>query len=243
MSVLLQPHRFAAAAFAPTDIAGLKAWFKADGTLYQDSARTTLAAADADPVGSWSDGSGQNNHASQATAGSRPLLKLGILNGRPVIRFDGANDRLQTAAFGAALAQPNTVFVVAKRTGGGAEAFLDGRTDATHLFRKNVGGSYNLYAGGDFVVVAADANWHIVQGVFNGASSKARVDGGAAATGNAGTSSMDGATVGSRANSSEWMNGDIAEILIYNANLSLAQLDQVGNYLAGRYGLAWSAAS
>lgn len=40
-----------AAAFSPLSIPGLKLWLKADGTLWQDSARTTPAIADGDPVG------------------------------------------------------------------------------------------------------------------------------------------------------------------------------------------------
>jgi hypothetical protein len=58
--------------FAPTDLTGLQFWFKADGTLWQDSARTTAATADADPVGAWDDASGNANNATQATAGTRP---------------------------------------------------------------------------------------------------------------------------------------------------------------------------
>lgn len=81
----------------PTDIANLQCLFLGSSTLYQDAARTTLATADTDPVGSWTDTSGNNNHAfSSSTA--RPLLKLAIVNGQRVLRFDGVNDILELTA-------------------------------------------------------------------------------------------------------------------------------------------------
>jgi len=43
--------------------------------LYQDSAGTTPVAADGDPVGLMLDKSGNGNHASQATAASRPVYR------------------------------------------------------------------------------------------------------------------------------------------------------------------------
>ncbi len=75
--------------FDPTQIAGLKFWLKADGVLWQDSARTVRATADGDPVGAWDDGSAIGANCLQATAGRRPLLKLNQLNGLPTVRFNG----------------------------------------------------------------------------------------------------------------------------------------------------------
>jgi hypothetical protein len=73
--------------FLPTQIPGLVAWFDASSGMFQDSAGTTPAAADADPVGKWTDQSGQGNHATQGTTGNKPQLKLAIQNGKPTVRF------------------------------------------------------------------------------------------------------------------------------------------------------------
>lgn len=73
-------------------------WLKADGVLWQDSARTTPAVADGDPVGAWDDASGNGRNLTQANTGLRPLLKLSIQNGLPVVRFDGADDVLALAS-------------------------------------------------------------------------------------------------------------------------------------------------
>jgi hypothetical protein len=104
--------------FSPTDIAGCKLWLAADGTLWQDSARTTPATADGDPVGAWDDASGGGNHATQATAGFRPLLKTAIVNSKPVIRFDGTDDFLSAAI--AADASVTAFFVAKKNSGASA---------------------------------------------------------------------------------------------------------------------------
>jgi len=102
-----------AATFAPSDLPNMDVWFKADGTLYQDSARTILAVAADDPVGSWSDASTNVRHANQATAGKRPLLKLAVANGKPGIKFDDVDDVLGTASFTAPTNR--TIFFAFKR--------------------------------------------------------------------------------------------------------------------------------
>lgn len=48
---------------------------------------------DGDPVSTWPDSSG-NGHDVTAAGTARPLYKTNILNGKPVVRFDGINDLL-----------------------------------------------------------------------------------------------------------------------------------------------------
>src|SRR5262249_51935248 len=66
----------------------------AAGVLWQDDAGTLPATADGSPVGKVTDGSPAGNHLIQATADARPVLKLAIVKGLPVLRFDGLNDYL-----------------------------------------------------------------------------------------------------------------------------------------------------
>jgi hypothetical protein len=85
----------------PSDLANLVAWYDA-------SAITGLV--DTDPVATWSDLSGAGNHISQATGASRPTYRTGIVDGKPVVRFDGSNDLLAATMSTSATA---TVLVVA----------------------------------------------------------------------------------------------------------------------------------
>lgn len=65
-------------------------------TMFQDSAGTTPVTADGQPVGKILDKSGRGNHATQATAASRPLYKTdGTYHW---LQFDGVDDSLSTAA-------------------------------------------------------------------------------------------------------------------------------------------------
>ena len=80
--------------FSPADIAGLELWLQADKGIFQDSAKTTPATSDGDVIGAWEDQSGNGNDALQGTTVNKPVLKLSIVNSRPVVRFDGANDDL-----------------------------------------------------------------------------------------------------------------------------------------------------
>jgi len=65
-------------------------------TLFQDSAGTIPVTAAGQPVGLMLDKSGNGNHASQPTAGKRPILQeSGGLYG---LKFDGVDDCMYTAA-------------------------------------------------------------------------------------------------------------------------------------------------
>lgn len=82
-------------------------------TLYQDSALTTLAVADADPVGGWKDKSGNGRNVTQATGAARPTLRLAVQNGRPVLRFDGTDDTLLFSGGALDLARNVAEFTIA----------------------------------------------------------------------------------------------------------------------------------
>jgi len=72
------------AVFAPSDISGLQLWLKAD----------SLSLSDNDPVAAWTDSSGSGNNMAQSDSSMRPIYKTNILNGQPVVRFDGVDDYL-----------------------------------------------------------------------------------------------------------------------------------------------------
>lgn len=53
----------------------------------------TLALNDGDSVGTWTDSS-YNSEDATASGTARPTFKKSILNGNPVVRFDGSNNKL-----------------------------------------------------------------------------------------------------------------------------------------------------
>lgn len=80
--------------FTPESLAGLRAWYRTDAELFQDSAKTTAAASNGDPVGAWGDQTVNGLDLTQGTAGSRGTLVTGAINGLPAVAFDGSADNL-----------------------------------------------------------------------------------------------------------------------------------------------------
>jgi len=84
-----------AALSSPLDISGLQVWFDFSdpSTMFTD-AGVSPVSGDGDRIYRINDKSGNNNHASQATEGYRPLYKASIQNGLSMGKGDGSDDRL-----------------------------------------------------------------------------------------------------------------------------------------------------
>jgi len=228
-------------------------WYRADGPLWQD-AGVTPAVLDAAVVGRWEDLTANADHVNQATAGFRPTLRLNVLNGHPVIRFDGVDDFLRGAfTNGGALAQPITMLAVAQLDAGavndGVNHVILDDNDTPSTFKNYSRGAgipddWAIYfgAGAALTGSASNSNWNIWTTLANGAASRFWHNGIAeCAAGNAGGAGLSGITLGSKGHpAGEYWEGDIAEIIIYDSDLSDADKNQVGNYLAARYGLVYA---
>lgn len=218
----------APSAYTPP-VAGPLLWFEASSESY----------ANGDPVSSATDRSGNAHDATQASGPARPAFVTNVLSGLPVYRFD-ADDLLHTTNF--ALAQPLNVFFVAKAANGASQYLCDGNGGNQLVVMKASDDSLRAYGGGFIVGPALDAGFHILQVTFAGGSSVARIDGGAGTTGDTGTSSVSGFTLGAYGGAAAFLQGDIAEALVYGA-LTLVQVNAIGSYLGGKYGLAWTTAT
>ncbi len=103
-----------ARAFLPTDLTGLQLWLDANdaSTLFQDAAKT-ISAGDGDVVGAWANKSSSGKpDATMTTTSQKPTLRTGVVNGLPIVRFDGADDHLDLGDYSALTA--GEIFVVIK---------------------------------------------------------------------------------------------------------------------------------
>jgi len=227
-------------------------WYRSDDA-YQDAGRTTPVASDGDVVGNWTDLAANADHASQATTGKKPTWQNGAgdqLNSHPVIRWDGIDDWLQaTFTTGGTINQPATILVVAKldalAVNDGAVHRLTSGDDISSRMILSTNTSPNpdswaMYAGLFVNGSASDSNWNIWLAVFNGASSQFWHNGISEGSGNAGAFGEDKLSIGSNYTGGQNWLGDIAEVLVFSAGLSTADKNEVGNYLATRYGLSWT---
>lgn len=224
--------------------ANLALWLDPEYGLYQDSAGTTVASADGDPVGRWVDRMGLSVWE-QTTASKRPTLRTNVQNGRRILRCDGVDDVLRmTTTVQAPIPTLNTgpwsVLAVAKRTGAG--------TGIEAIFHHD-----SVYLAGRF---SGNANWgvYITASVVSGDNlSSFKVIGSVARALN----DIDMLTNGvktNRTNGSAWyvtsndgvgasggssdiqhFGGDVAEILMYSAALSQSEWAAAVAYLNSRW--------
>lgn len=230
------------AAFTPTQIAGLKLWLDAADatTLFQNSALSTPAVADADPVGGWKDKSGSGFNALQASSGKRPLLKKAIQAGRDVLLFDGVDDNLK-ATF-ASIAQPYTLYVLNKfvdlTVTGTDKVVVIATSDAVLRAQGAAPTTALAYAG---TGLTAASYWNttsfIVSAfVVNGASSILYKNAVSAASGAAGALGWQDMYIASYRDAAQaFSNMYAAEILLYAGAHTPAQVAQVTAYLNARW--------
>ena len=204
------------------------------------NANGMLATIDGAFIGKVADLSGQGNHATQATRANQPRRYNSIVNGQPVVRFDGVNDILNSVL---TLAQPMTIFHVYKWTdnaaaiqavyGGATTGLLEAyHANATSLFT-HAGTSYSP-AGG-----ATSSAFRVIDCIFNGTSSQIWENGTQiGATGNAGTNGIATAfSIGNRNAADKPTQMDLAELIVYNTALSTSNRRKVERYLGRRYGI------
>jgi hypothetical protein len=227
------------AQFTPLSLSGLAAWWDFSDlfTLFQDSARTTAASADADPIGGVTDKSGNGRHLSQSTSTKRLALKFAIQNGRVVVRGDGVDDFLQVAF---ALNQPVYIAAVLQQRSWSAGSRLwDGATSGTTQLLQ-AGTTPNLRAQTTAALNSASlavGAFGIIEVLYNGASSILRVNNNADVTGDAGASNAGGLTLGNRGAGDAAAAVDFGEVVVLSAVPSDAQRLSLRNYLNGRWGV------
>jgi hypothetical protein len=238
--------------FDPRRIAGLVGWF--DGSQ--------VAAGDLDTNGNvetWRNlGSGGN--ATNTTPNNRPTLTTGALNGRSVLTFDGSNDLLTWSAPTLASA---SLFAVFKNNvpasglqnqtifGAGNNASQNGAV--VNIIKNDNGASVLSFAVGGFTVGTQRVLYTWLAGGYgagNGLDYGPNVvslrwaSTGAVATENgaqiatlSAPGSLQPAFFGASRTPDNFLNGYIAEILIYDNQLSAAQASVVERYLGKKWGV------
>jgi hypothetical protein len=244
---LLRPR--AAGGFNPKTIAGLQLWLDAADA----SSVTTVSGA----ASQWNDKSGNGRHATQTTANNRPAYN-GVIGGKAALTFDGTNDAMATGLESASLTGYATYFCVcrpnfADATAANVKTPLYGRDSTTSnsygMNLLNTSGTLTLntqwrgagfnQAGGPTVTLGIDA---IMVGGITPTQNVRRVNGVAAnlsTTPTAGTNSAAGnfLNVGQDPSQLRWWNGPIGEVLVYNRDLSISEIQTIERYLTTKWAI------
>jgi len=125
------------------------AWYDPSdfSTMFQDSAGTTPVTAVGQTVGKILDKSGRNNHATQATSASRPVLRQDA-NSKYYLEFDGVDDSLETAAINFTATNKMSVWVGVMKNSV-SDGIISELSDNTGVGRP--GSFYLLTTGANYV--------------------------------------------------------------------------------------------
>jgi hypothetical protein len=206
---------------------------------YDGGIASGAARLDGDPITTWQDQSSTGNHVTQATSTKRPTLKLGVQNGKPVVRFDGVDDFLaKTVSYsGAAL----TVVWVANSTGNGpgGRGYLCGGGGSNRGIGFNPSGAppTGLYGNGtNLLFTSPGVAFAVYSGKINGASSTVRKNGSNIASGTVGSLSWDAINIGDDGSAIRCFQGDLGEFMLFDRALSLSEEQSLEGYLNARWG-------
>lgn len=208
--------------FSPTLLSGLLIWTRADmGVTLNKSA-----------VSTWADQSGNGNNLMSLGTNQPTLLPIDTNLGSGSSLVFAGGQKMNSAAL--TIAQPNTIIVVGRVTTlSGNPGIIDDQTNRQLGYLPG-GTTYAMDAGATVSGGVTDTARHAWAWVFNGATSKLYVDSTTAPvlSGNAGAGSgTGGLIIGTQ--STGFMTGEIAEVIVYSRALSAAELKKVFAYAGG----------
>lgn len=227
---------------APIPVSNLRVHLRADLNV----------TASASLVSVWGDASGNGNNAVQSVDYYKPQLVNSSMNGWPVMHFDGSTIIPLPASGTICIQNSDYEYFVVARSASTAIQFLIG-SSMVETYELHLNGA----SGGRFIPIGPSTTDHVF--IDKGAD-KAYTDGlphifSARASASGGTVRVDGVDgntiirnvrssnsaviyLGERGYDHSYMlNGDIAEVIIYNTNLSEPDRNTVEQYLAERYGI------
>lgn len=212
--------------WSPAALSNLWAWF--------DASRLG-GAADA-PVDVWPDLSGNNRHALQDTAGLQPLKKVGILNGLPVVRFDGI-DNFLTITDGTSPQVYSIYIAYCNRANTNGAFFGETSAVAGSTLQRNgeafhdAGGASITYSGGATLNASKlfEAHYNFTTDNF-----EVVIDGTSRGTSSASSTTSQTLRLG-RGYDTEYLAGDIAEIAIVSAVSGAPERTLMRSYLNAKW--------
>jgi hypothetical protein len=235
---------------APDEVGGLVVWLRADTAPYGNG----------QPVANWQDSSGHGNHATQPTAGQRPVFTANAINGLPALTFTrNASQQLflpTTSFTGMSDFSQFTFLAVARWTGGVSSGLFGGyrgtnntNSGSTVFEVSNSAGALRLRVPSGIDSTGSPGltqnQWHLLGSSMDQAASRSAIfrDGITIAqgTGNAGTTLLANYQrfpVGSSFDDTRTFGGQIAEVLVYNRALSALERASLERHFASKYALA-----
>jgi hypothetical protein len=228
---------------SPLEIGGLVLWLDADAAHITKDANNRVSA--------WNDSTGLSNNiaaqnVTQATGSRQPVWIADAIHGRPAIRFDGGNDLLNNTVDNLLAPGTDRTIVVV------GDAHDEGEGGSLVTLRRNgpvfnaqiAGPNTYVYTDGVAVNILAANLLPTIRSPFvsvhrvSGNTLTLDVNGQTKTSGTiqAFENGATGFTIGNREdhNSQHW-HGDIAEVLVFDRQLSQNELRALNSYLNSKY--------
>ena len=241
----------------PKLVPGLRLWLDANKStsLYDSVSGGSNVAADSS-VARWEDVSGENNHAIQNDSNKRPLRKVSSRNSKDTILFDGTNDCFVVPNFW--LQSHFSVFIVQSAVVTNNSKFwvehgpdlnsnpgfyFQGRNSASWAVRRgssiHAGDRITLSDGLDWI----GNDWSIASFVYNGTGymyKNGLLIANQSDSGSSISNSIirDTLNIASRNQTNLFLNGSIAEIIIYDKPLPNLYRIGIENYLKNKWNIS-----
>lgn len=228
----------------PSTMPGLQAWFSAD----------SLKVGNGNPVETWTTNNNEFLFVTQPAATNRPTLVHNVLNGKPVVRFDGVNDYFTGGDILDIGNAGQTVIILGKSntaSGGFYAKSNVAELSARHAIVFSAGQLYLIYNDNtryflntpaivtNYYILSSniDLSNGIIKFLVDGILKKEQIT-----TKNYNMNSIFDYLVGAYNNTNGsqplagfYLDGDIAEIIIYNRPLTQLERQEIENYLRIKY--------
>lgn len=201
------------------DLAVLDGW-KAIYDPTNPNTRTLRSSGGVDYVTKLEDGLGNLPPLTQATAASQPVFVPGGFGSLDAVM--GATSKIMATVAFTNLPQPNSVMVLGKSSDrSGLPRLVDSPLGGRHLIGAYQDGSWSkwcIWADQYVMSGPSDAEAHLFEGVFSGASSTLSIDGGVVATGNPGNDGLGSLSYGGKVGGSAagFWKGPMSVIAIHD---------------------------
>ena len=222
----------------PLNIAGLLLWLKAN---------SLVGLTNNAPVGTWYDSSGWNNNATQGTTSNQPLYVTNIIDGLPVVYFNGTSSYLNLPNVLNGTTQAEEFVVLRAATNlpsanmplwdmGNGGGYAPGYPASSGQIVDDFGSSLDNTVGvpsqplnqyGVYEVAGRNGDWT----AWLNAVMLAELPGNTYAYYN------NANVLGGVPGWGHYFAGDIAEVLVFNRTLTASERITVNGYLNGKYGL------
>jgi hypothetical protein len=207
--------------------------------LWLDANDASTITLDGTTASQWSDISGNNRHATQATKANQPTYTPNGLNGKPVLTFDGSNDFLSFQG----VHDAQWSIAIVGRSNGNSQAFFQfGNVNTLgSLFAENnyrarpsVGTGNPLFEASAPFTPGENVILSVTYGVSMSDIWKNGNIGTPASLGGVASNAL--STIGNLQNL-YFLNGFISEMLVTNGVLSTTDRQRIEGYLAWKWGL------